>query len=72
MHLAHLLLRQARRQPERVAILSGTAPHASWHDWAARSAGLATRLRAAGFTQDFTPLETAVADYVRQLESAEG
>lgn len=31
-----------------------------------------TRLRAAGFTQDFTPLETAVADYVRQLESAEG
>ena len=48
MTLAHLLVRQARRQPHRPALLSGGAVHASHLDWAARSAGLAQRLRAAG------------------------
>ncbi len=48
MNLAHLLQRQARAQPDRCAIFNGTAPHASFHAWAARSAGLAQRLRAAG------------------------
>jgi long-chain acyl-CoA synthetase len=48
MTLAPLLLRQARLQGERPAILSGSAPWASHVEWAARSAGLAQRLRAAG------------------------
>jgi long-chain acyl-CoA synthetase len=48
MSLAHLLLRQARLQPGRAAIHHGTRPVASWRTWAARSAGLATRLQAAG------------------------
>ena len=48
MNLAHLLTRQARLQPHATAIFHGTSPWASWHDWAARSAGLARRLRAAG------------------------
>ena len=47
MSLAHLLAQQARRQPGAPAILHGTALHASYLDWAARSAGLAKRLRAA-------------------------
>lgn len=48
MGLAHLLIRQARKQPAAPAILSGARQHASYHEWAARSAGLAERLRAAG------------------------
>jgi long-chain acyl-CoA synthetase len=48
MSLAHLLLRQARLQPDRTAIYEGTAPHATFAQWAARSAGLARRLRDAG------------------------
>jgi long-chain acyl-CoA synthetase len=48
MSLAHLLIRQAHVQPERVAILSGTVPWATYGQWAARSAGLAQRLAAAG------------------------
>ncbi len=48
MSLAHLLCKQARLQPGRSAIHHGTALHATWHDWAARSAGLALRFRAAG------------------------
>lgn len=48
MTLAHLLLRQARRQPQRPAILNGADLHASYGDWAARSAGLAGRLRQTG------------------------
>jgi long-chain acyl-CoA synthetase len=48
MHLAHLLLRHARQAPERPAIFSGMQPVASHADWAARSAGLAARLREAG------------------------
>lgn len=48
MSLAHLLLRQARQFPARVAIHHGTAVHATYARWAARSAGLAQRLRAAG------------------------
>ena len=48
MNLAHLLLRHARRDPDRAAILHGTSRHASYGDWAARSAGLAQRLREAG------------------------
>ena len=48
MSLAHLLLRQARQSPERAAIFHGTRLHASHGEWAARSAGMAQRLRAAG------------------------
>ena len=48
MTLPYLLIRQARVQPERTAILLGTAPWASYGQWAARSAGLAERLRAGG------------------------
>jgi long-chain acyl-CoA synthetase len=48
MSLAHLLQRQARLQPGRTAIFEGSAPHATFAQWAARSAGLAQRLRAEG------------------------
>ena len=48
MSLAHLLLRHARLTPGRSAIFHGSAPCASYGQWAARSAGLALRLRAAG------------------------
>jgi long-chain acyl-CoA synthetase len=48
MSLVPLLARQARAHPERAAILHGTAPWATWQQWAARSAGLAVQLRAAG------------------------
>ena len=48
MSLAHLLLRQALQAPGRAAIFHGTVPHASYGQWAARSAGMAQRLRAAG------------------------
>jgi long-chain acyl-CoA synthetase len=48
MSLAHLLARQARREPDRIAIIHGTNIHASYGEWAARSAGLAMRFRKAG------------------------
>lgn len=48
MSLAHLLARQARVAPTRPAIFSGTNLHADHGQWAARSAGLATRMRDAG------------------------
>ncbi len=48
MSLAHLLLRQSLLQPERTAVFHGAQPHASFASWAARSAGLAQRLREAG------------------------
>ncbi len=48
MSLPHLLARQARLTPDRVAILHGTAPWATWRQWAARAAGLAQQLRDAG------------------------
>jgi len=48
MSLAHLLLRQARAQPDRPAIFEGSAAHASYGQWAARSAALAQHLRDAG------------------------
>jgi long-chain acyl-CoA synthetase len=48
MNLAHLLTRQARLQPQAVALFHGSRAWATWHDWAARSAGLALRLREAG------------------------
>ena len=48
MTLAHLLLRQARQRPDSPAILNGDALHATHHQWAARSAGLAQRTRDAG------------------------
>ena len=48
MSLAHLLLRQAQRQPQAPAILDGAQPHASYLQWAARSAGLARHLRDGG------------------------
>ena len=44
MSLATLLARQARLAPSRTAVLHGTVPWATWGQWAARSAGLATRL----------------------------
>jgi long-chain acyl-CoA synthetase len=46
--LAHLLLRQARQQPAQPAIFEGGALHASYGEWAARSAALARRLRGSG------------------------
>ena len=48
MSLSHLLARQARLQPQRDAIYEGTRPWATYGQWAARSAGLAQRLRSAG------------------------
>ena len=48
MTLAHLLQRQARLAPGRPAILEGTRAWATHAEWAARSAGLAQRLRDAG------------------------
>ena len=48
MPLAHLLQRQALLHPDRPAIFCGTALHATHAQWARRSAGLATRLLAAG------------------------
>ncbi len=48
MTLAHLLMRQARVAPDRIAILEGTRTWATHAQWAARSAGLAQRLRDAG------------------------
>ncbi len=48
MSLAPLLLRMARLQPDAPALYDGTRLHASYREWAAHSAGLALRLRAAG------------------------
>ena len=48
MNLADLLLRQALLQPDGAAVFEGTRLHATHADWAARAAGLAQRLRAAG------------------------
>ena len=48
MTLAHLLERRARLEPQRDAIFEGGRPWATYSQWAARSAGLAQRLRAAG------------------------
>jgi len=48
MSLAHLLIRQARLQGDRVALFDGTAAWGSHRDWAARSAGAAARLCEAG------------------------
>ena len=48
MSLAHLLLRRACEHPERAAILHGAQLHATHGLWAARSAGLAQRMRDAG------------------------
>ena len=48
MTLAHLLARQARVAADRPAIFEGTREWATHAQWAARSAGLAQRLRAAG------------------------
>ncbi len=48
MSLAHLLLRQARARPDAPGLFHVAALHASYGLWAARSAGLAMRLRQAG------------------------
>ena len=48
MSLSHLLLRQARLDPQRTAVFDGAQPWASYGQWAARSAALARRLRATG------------------------
>jgi long-chain acyl-CoA synthetase len=46
--LAQLLVRQARLQPDRPAILCGRDLHATYGEWATRSAALARRMRDAG------------------------
>jgi len=46
--LAHLLLRHACATPERSAIFHGPQIHATYGQWAARSAGLGARMLAAG------------------------
>ncbi len=46
--LAQLLARQARLRPGETAVFEGTRPHASFGQWADRSAALAMRLRDAG------------------------
>ena len=51
MSLAHLLLRQARLAPARPAIFNGLDLHASYGQWAARSAALAARMRDAGLAR---------------------
>ena len=48
MSLAHLLTRHALQSASKPAILSGSRLHATYGDWAARSAGLAMRFREAG------------------------
>ena len=48
MSLAHLLLRHALQTPERPAIFNGSTLHATYGQWATRSAALAQRLQAAG------------------------
>jgi long-chain acyl-CoA synthetase len=48
MNLAHLLARQARVNADRSALFDGAQPWATHAQWAARSAGLAQRLRSAG------------------------
>jgi long-chain acyl-CoA synthetase len=48
MNLANLLLRQALRHPDCAAIYKGTALHATYGEWAARSAALARHLIEAG------------------------
>ncbi|WP_119967180.1 class I adenylate-forming enzyme family protein [Simplicispira lacusdiani] len=48
MSLVHLLQRHARLSPGRTAILQGATPHATYGEWAARSAALAWRMQAEG------------------------
>jgi long-chain acyl-CoA synthetase len=48
MSLAHVLLRHAQLTPDNGAIFNGTALHATYGQWATRSAALAQRLQAAG------------------------
>ncbi len=48
MNLAQLLARQARVAPDRPTVFDGLRPWASHAQWAARSAGIAQRLREAG------------------------
>ena len=48
MSLAHLLVCHGRAAPEGPAIFNGADMHATYGQWAARSAGLAARLRDAG------------------------
>ena len=48
MSLAHLLSRHAHQTPDRAAIFNGTELHATYGQWAARSAGLARQMIASG------------------------
>jgi long-chain acyl-CoA synthetase len=48
MSLVDLLIRQARQQPVGAAVYSGAALHATYGEWAARSAGLAQVMRQTG------------------------
>ena len=51
MSLVQLLIRQARLHPQRPTIFNGTMLHATTGQWAARSAGVAQRLREAGLVE---------------------
>ncbi|MFT3953205.1 MAG: AMP-binding protein [Piscinibacter sp.] len=51
MSLAHLLVRQLGLAPGSPALFHGTTVHASFGQWAARSSGLAQRLRQAGLDE---------------------
>ena len=48
MSLANLLLRHAQQVPNRDAIFYGTTVHATYGQWAERSAALAQRMLEAG------------------------
>jgi long-chain acyl-CoA synthetase len=67
MTLAHLLARQARLGPDRPAIYQGQLLWATHGQWAARSAGLAQRLRQAGL-QPGDRLAIFMRNHPRYLE----
>jgi len=53
MSLVALLISQARQKPDFAAVFDGSALHASYGLWSARSAGLAKRLQGAGLQAMF-------------------
>ena len=67
MNLAHLLQRRALERPAAPAIFHGTRLHATQAEWAARCAGLARRLQAAGL-QPGDRLLLCLRNHPRYLE----
>ncbi len=67
MNLAHLLQRQARTDPSRPAILSGTQVVASYGEWAQRCQHLAAQFQAAGL-QPGDRVALFMRNHVRYLE----